>query len=209
MTAVTFRRFREGPDGIEVPVTGYLLCAPLIRREESTPARVVVPAPFPVLLVGGVATATLQQTSADWCWVIREAFQHGVTLYKAVGAAATASDTELVDVDPATLDPSADPEAAWWLALEALDVSDAVADYLSENPPDGLPAGGVDGVTRWNYVPTPAGSNGNWTATSDGPTWSSWPLSRATPATPATPDPPARPPSPPTPGTRPRSGPMT
>ena len=43
---------------------------------------------------------------------------------------ATLDYADLVDVDPATLDPTAEPEAAWWAAWQAM----AAGTYLVPDP---------------------------------------------------------------------------
>lgn len=72
-------------------------------------------------LVGGEALLHLAPTGAGWCWQIIERTPRGKTRYVLVpDSVATLDYADLVDVDPATLEPSAEPEAAWWAAIEGI-----------------------------------------------------------------------------------------
>lgn len=88
-------------------------------RRRNSGATVVLPKSFSVVPVGGVAVVELAATGPDWCWRISEyAGQDGIVRHVAVPDVPEVTYTDLVDVDPATLEPTAEPTAAWWAALE-------------------------------------------------------------------------------------------
>ena len=82
-------------------------------------------------LVGGEALLHLAPTGAGWCWQIIERTPCGKTRYVLVpDSVATLDYADLVDVDPLTLDPAAEPDAAWWAAWQAM----ASGTYLVPDP---------------------------------------------------------------------------
>ena len=138
----------------EVAAVGHLECRPWApdadgaRLHLEAPDRLLLPASMPpVRLVGGEALLHLAPTGAGWCWQIIERTPRGKTRYVLVpDSLATLDYADLVDVDPTTLAATAEPEAAWWAAVEGIggDIGQAVADYLTANPPS---AGGLDTLT--------------------------------------------------------------
>ena len=121
----------------EVAAVGHLECRPWApdadgaRLHLEAPDRLLLPASFTVRLVGGEALLHLAPTGAGWCWQIIERTPRGKTRYVLVpDSLATLDYAPLVDVDPATLDPTAEPEAAWWAAWAAL----AAGTYLVPDP---------------------------------------------------------------------------
>ena len=122
----------------EVAAVGHLECRPWAPGAAGARAHLEVPdrlrlgvAMPPVLLVGGEALLHLAPTGAGWCWQIIERTPHGKTRYVLVpDSVATLDYADLVDVDPATLDPTAEPEAAWWAAWQAM----ASGTYLVPDP---------------------------------------------------------------------------
>ena len=111
----------------EVAAVGHLECRPYApdadgaRLHLEGPDRLLLPASFTVRLVGGEALLHLAPTGAGWCWQIIERTPRGKTRYVLVpDSVATLGYAPLVDVDPTTLDPAAEPEAAWWAAWDAL-----------------------------------------------------------------------------------------
>lgn len=89
---------------------GKLICRPSHRHilDES----IVLPSSFNVKVVNGQAIFLLSDTPDWWCWEIEEDIPGGITRYVFVSGDANYKD--LVDVDPNTLSPTAEPEAAWW-----------------------------------------------------------------------------------------------
>lgn len=118
MTKVLIDLRRSVSSGV-APTTGLVAFNPTHRREED--GHVVTEAGFDVRLVEGTALVTLEPTGPEWCW---RAVEHTPGLdqtyirYVAVpDSDSVVNYTDLIDVDPATLDPVAEPEAAWWGAL--------------------------------------------------------------------------------------------
>ena len=111
---------------VALDVPGPTGDARAVARIRATPTRrrtvgdvIVLPAPFVAELVAGVVDVELAATGADWCWRVDELTPVLSTRYVAVPDLAEPIGYEdLVDVDPATLDPAAAPTAAWVLALE-------------------------------------------------------------------------------------------
>ena len=122
----------------EVAAVGHLECRPYApdadgaRLHLEAPDRLLLPASMPpARLVGGEATLHLAPTGAGWCWQIIERTPRGKTRYVLVPDSAAVLDyADLVDVDPATLAPTAEPEAAWWAAWQAM----AAGTYLVPDP---------------------------------------------------------------------------
>ena len=122
----------------EVAAVGHLECRPWApdadgaRLHLEAPDRLLLPASMPpVRLVGGEALLHLAPTGAGWCWQIIERTPRGKTRYVLVpDSVATLDYADLVDVDPATLAPTAVPEAAWWAAWQAM----ASGTYLVPDP---------------------------------------------------------------------------
>ena len=112
----------------EVPVTdGYLLWTPL--RREIYDTYVTVPAPFTVYLTNGVGTAVIKNSWPYWR-VTEKGIPSGITRTLYVPSVSEIHYSALTDVDPSTLEPSAEPEAAWWAAWTAL----AAGTYLVPDP---------------------------------------------------------------------------
>ena len=122
----------------EVAAVGHLECRPWApdadgaRLHLEAPDRLRLPASMPpVRLVGGEALLHLAPTGAGWCWQIIERTPRGKTRYVLVpDSVATLDYADLVDVDQLTLDPTAEPEAAWWAAWQAM----AAGTYLVPDP---------------------------------------------------------------------------
>ena len=119
MTSVHFALFRDGPDGRR-PVSGTLgFC----RTKRGVDGQVtILPLEFSVLLLNGEATVELAATGSDWCWQVSEPTKRGLIRYIVVPDVGDVvlEYTELPDVDPNTLEPSAEPDPAWWAAIETM-----------------------------------------------------------------------------------------
>ena len=112
----------------EVPVTeGYLLWTPL--RREIYDTYVTVPEPFAVYLTNGVGTAVIKNSWPYWR-VTERGIPSGITRTVQVPSVSEIHYSSLTDVDPSTLEPSAEPEAAWWAAWDAM----AAGTYLVPDP---------------------------------------------------------------------------
>lgn len=145
--------------------TGVVDWTPTKRRHiDEDPDHIVLPVAFSVALVDGVATVDVDATGIDWCWRVIERVAGGAQRYVIVPDVATVDYGDLVDVDPETLSPTAEPEAAWWAALDDVvagvispeDIATAVQDYLTANPPSGgLTEAEVEGIVAAYLIANP------------------------------------------------------
>ena len=119
MSKVHVSLHRDAAHG-KAPITGPMRFAPSRRRSDGQD--IILPAGFDVDLVDGEAIVELDATGPDWCWTVYEPTIRGIIrsfLVPDVPDDEVLEYSSLPDVDPATLEPSAEPEAAWWAALEA------------------------------------------------------------------------------------------
>ena len=119
MSKVHVSLHRDAAHG-KAPITGPMRFAPSRRRSDGQD--IILPAGFDVDLVDGEAIVELDATGPDWCWTAYEPTLRGAIrhfLVPDVPDDEVPEYSSLPDVDPATLEPSAEPEAAWWAALEA------------------------------------------------------------------------------------------
>ena len=118
MTLVRFLLTRPSPGGPNVPASGAVSFTPT-RSRVVTGGELVLPVPFHEKIGPlGVLDVPLDATSLEWAWRV-DRHVNGVldvTEYVTVPDVAEIDFTDLVRVDPATLEPSTDPEAAWWTA---------------------------------------------------------------------------------------------
>ena len=118
MSKVHVSLHRDAAHG-KAPITGPMRFAPSRRRPAGV--GIILPAGFDVDLVDGEAIVELAATGPDWCWTAYEPTLRGAIRSILVPEAGdeVLEYSSLPDVDPLTLDPTAEPEAAWWAALEA------------------------------------------------------------------------------------------
>lgn len=110
--------------------TGYVIVTPTTRRDLSA-GGVALPVGKAYTLVDGEATMTLAPSGLTWCWEIREMTAAGTTRYiSVVDSPTTVEYEDCADVDLTTLEPTAQPEAAWWAAWNAL----AAGTYMVPDP---------------------------------------------------------------------------
>lgn len=109
---------RRPASGEDVPTEGSMLWRPTRRR--TIGSHITLPDAFAVDLVDGQASVDVAPTGLDWVWTVREMTRQGITRHVQIPALGPVHYSALVDVDPATLDPAAEPEAAWWAVVEAL-----------------------------------------------------------------------------------------
>lgn len=104
------------PEGIAG--RGALHCRPTRRHRDG--AKLVLPDPFVVPLTDGEGTVNLRPTAPGWAWELAERYTGGVTRTVLVPDSDEVVEyADLVDVDPTTLEPDAEPEAAWWAEASA------------------------------------------------------------------------------------------
>ena len=120
MSKVHVSLHRDAAHG-KAPITGPMRVAPSKRRPAGQD--IILPAGFDVDLVDGEAVVELDATGPDWCWTAYEPTSRGAIrsfLVPDVPGDIVLEYTELPDVDPTTLDPSAEPDPAWWAAIETM-----------------------------------------------------------------------------------------
>ena len=120
MSKVHVSLHRDAAHG-KAPITGPMRFAPSRRRSDGQD--IILPAGFDVDLVDGEAIVELDATGPDWCWTAYEPTIRGIIrsfLVPDVPDDEVLEYSSLTDVDPATLEPSVEPEAAWWAIVESL-----------------------------------------------------------------------------------------
>ena len=130
MSKVHVSLHRDAAHG-KAPITGPMRFAPSRRR--SAGQDIILPAGFDVDLVDGEAVVELDATGPDWCWAAYEPTLRGAIRSFSVPDVPDDEVLEyssLPDVDPSTLEPTAEPEAAWWAAWHAM----AAGTYLVPDP---------------------------------------------------------------------------
>ena len=120
MSRVHVSLHRDDGTSERTPICGAVRFVPTRRRTAG--ADIILPAGFDAELVGGEVTVELAATGLDWCWMVIEPTKRGLIRYIIVPDVGddVLEYAELPDVDPATLEPSAEPEAAWWAIVESL-----------------------------------------------------------------------------------------
>lgn len=123
MTAVALDIAVPTASGALERAVGHIRFVPTRRRTAG--ATVVLPAAFTVEVTGAtVPVVELAPTGPDWAWWVKENLQVEHTRVVAVpDTADTVEYSELVDVDPDTLDPAAEPTAAWYLELRSIELT--------------------------------------------------------------------------------------
>lgn len=129
MSKVHVSLHRDAPHG-KAAICGPMRFVPSRRR--SVGPDIILPAGFDVDLVDGEAIVELDATGPGWCWTAYEPTRRGAIRSILVPEAGDVvlEYSALSDVDPATLEPSAEPEAAWWAAWNAM----ASGTYLVPDP---------------------------------------------------------------------------
>lgn len=119
-------------DGAQVPAAGVLRFAPTKRRVLN--GTTVLPKPFQVPLLLGMATVDLAANDASWVWRIDEHVSGtpARTIYTNIPDAVSFLYTDLVSIDPATLAPTADLTPAW--AQRVTDLEAALAATPEPSP---------------------------------------------------------------------------
>lgn len=118
MTAVRLGIVRPTADGTLTRVKGMMEFTPHARRITDTePTDVVVPASFRVVL-DPAAEAPVVHLAAGWVWIGSEFLPEGIRRHVLVPDSDEVVDwADLVDVDPATLEPSPEAVAGWSAVL--------------------------------------------------------------------------------------------
>lgn len=117
MTQVIVRWANDLPDGVfETDVV--LRCVPTKARENGP--TVILPKGFTATGPAPLTIELAPTSSPDWVWRMDERVPGGRrNRYVAVPNSLTPVEyADLVEIDPATLEPLAEPQAAWWVALQ-------------------------------------------------------------------------------------------
>lgn len=112
---------REDGTPTRAPISGAIRFIPTKRRTAGPD--VILPAAFDAQLVDGEVVVELAATGPEWCWMVIEPTGAGIIrhiIVPDVEPSVVLEYSMLPDVDPTTLDPSAEPEAAWWAAVDLL-----------------------------------------------------------------------------------------
>lgn len=123
MTEILIDLRQPDPENLTAGLITSMKWVPTTRYTVTDDEYVVLPTPMDVELVDGKNTINVEPTTASWVWRVTESAPKitSITRYLIVPDSETAVKYgSLVEVDPATLDPAAEPEAAWWAALNAL-----------------------------------------------------------------------------------------
>jgi hypothetical protein len=114
MTTVNISLRKPNPAGTLDAAVGKLLWQPTARHLAGSD--VVLPLAFEVPLVAGAASLSVAPTTPTWVWRVTEVIdgQPKFTRFVVVpDSVAAVSYIDLVDVNPASLDPSALPDPMW------------------------------------------------------------------------------------------------
>lgn len=123
MTIIQFKFAVPSKTGEDVPQGGWIECKPTRKRIiTGDPDTIILPDSFIVQVPeSGLLGQDLAATGSGWCWELTLS-GFGVpkwTEYVVVPDAGPVDFTDLVRVDPATLEPTAAPDPLWWAELEA------------------------------------------------------------------------------------------
>lgn len=128
-------------DGGVSAAVGSLRWTPTARRVVPAagllPAAVVLPASFTAALTAGAVDVDVEPTAAGWVWSVVESFigSPARRRYFQVPDVATIDYADLVEIDPDTLAPSAEPDPAWVVALDEADTR-LSAGVITPDPDD-------------------------------------------------------------------------
>lgn len=94
-------------NGSLVPAAGSMRWEPSTRRTGAGGA-LVLPAGFPIQLVMGAASVDLDPSTDQWSWCVTELFvgQPSRRRYLTVPATGPVNYTDLIEVDPISLEPA-------------------------------------------------------------------------------------------------------
>ncbi|ASR84120.1 minor tail protein [Arthrobacter phage Wheelbite] len=128
MTLIQVRVHRPSDTGT-IPAGGQLEWTPTAATSLPTsPVTVILPAPFTVNLTDDINEFTAIETGPTWAWRVVETFpgQPQKTRHVLVTGEGPVDYTTLPSVDPATLEPAAQPDVPVWYAyVDALEAEAA------------------------------------------------------------------------------------
>lgn len=121
MTVVTIARYEPSEAPGTIPARGYVRFEP--TKSRTSGSSVVLPLPFTVALVNGEASVDITPSGAGWSWKVTYkllGLPHETHYYLVPESVTPIPDTALVEVDPATLEPGAVPDAGWYAYVDQL-----------------------------------------------------------------------------------------
>lgn len=155
MTQVRIDLRQEWSNAAQIPLRRGMTWAPSaahVDPVEGDDVALVLPESFPVVLNYAPVTIEVEPSNLPhWVWrVAYESDSQQVVEYVEVpDIDGIVQFTDLVRIDPATLSPAVEPEAAWWAAVENISgptdeqVAEAVEDYLDAHPVE------TESAVRW------------------------------------------------------------
>lgn len=133
-----------------VPAKGHVQCVPTRRRDDPITDAIRLPAGFTAPLVDGQVEVLLEPTGPDWCWQVFERVSAGIVRHVLVPEGdpeLVLAYRDLVDVDPATLEPAESAVPAWDAAVST--VRDYASDAASSMT---LARGHADDAENWSLA---------------------------------------------------------
>jgi hypothetical protein len=121
VTTVTFTIYEPSELPEPRPARGYLTFEPTKSRTSGT--SVTLPLPFTVALVNGEASVDIAPTGDGWSWGITYRLLgvvHETHYYLVPDEEDPVPHTLLVEVDPDTLEPGAEPDPGWYSYVQML-----------------------------------------------------------------------------------------
>lgn len=122
MTIVTFAVFEPAAGSEDIPARGYLRFTP--TKSPSAGVTEVLPLPFTVRLVDGMASADLRPTTLGWSWAVTYQLLGLIheTRHYLVPDTDTIPHTSLAEVNPLDLIPvpAQQPDPEWYAYVDQL-----------------------------------------------------------------------------------------
>ena len=136
MTTVHLLYGSPAPDGTTPPVVGTLVWTPTRQRMQvGTPDLIVAPVGFKVPLKNGVTDVVVAPTAKNWAWRVDILIPGAprVTTHVTVPDVEEIDFTDLVVVDPSTLQPKAKPDPIWYSWVDGLALTTANAEQAAQD----------------------------------------------------------------------------
>jgi len=150
VTLVRFRYQRSAGTTEDVPLAGRTLRLSPLRREVVDGAVRITESFTRTLGADGAVTVTLNPTKPGQALLVEEDWRGGRNFVVIIpDSIEVVNATDLVEGNPATLEPGAEPEPAWIIELEK--VSAQLRDIADNGAPAGPPTGGAGGALSGSY----------------------------------------------------------
>lgn len=121
MTTVNTQVWQPDAGSTLVGARGYLKWSP-VKTQYFVDGSIQPPLPFNAALVDGFASVDVAGTETGWVWSVTFrllGIKH-YTKYYLVPASGTFNIDQLTEVDPVTLDPTAQPDPGWYAYLDQI-----------------------------------------------------------------------------------------